>query len=177
MNVPGAAGPQAPGKQVEWVWLLHDDSEPAHDALEQLLRGAVETRSAAVLGPKIRDWADHQVILEAGVAIDTAGRRITGIEPREVDQGQHDGDRDCLAVGSAGMLIRRDIWDSVGGFDTGMALFREDVDFCWRVHAAGYRVRVITDAVVYHVEASARRRAAGIGRPPPAPASTGATRC
>jgi GT2 family glycosyltransferase len=157
VNIPGSAGPQAPGN-IEWVWLLHDDSEPAHDALEQLLRGAVETRSAGVLGPKIRDWADHQVILEAGVAIDTAGRRITSIEPREVDQGQHDGDRDCLAVGSAGMLIRRDIWDSVGGFDTDMGLFREDVDFCWRVHAAGHRVRLITDAVVYHVEASARRR-------------------
>ncbi len=157
VNVPGPAGPSASGN-VEWVWLLHDDSEPAHDALEQLLRGAVETRSAGVLGPKVRDWADHQVILEAGVAIDTAGRRITGIEPREVDQGQHDGDRDCLAVGSAGMLIRRDVWDSVGGFDTDMALFREDVDFCWRVHEAGHRVRLITDAVVYHVEASARRR-------------------
>jgi len=157
VNVPGSTGLPAPGN-VEWVWLLHDDSEPAHDALEQLLRGAVETRSAGVLGPKIRDWADHQIILEAGVAIDTAGRRITGIEPREVDQGQHDGDRDCLAVGSAGMLIRRDVWDSVGGFDTDMGLFREDVDFCWRVHAAGHRVRLITDAVVYHVEASARRR-------------------
>jgi GT2 family glycosyltransferase len=157
VNVPGSAGRSA-AERVEWVWLLHDDSEPAHDALEQLLRGTVETRSAGVLGPKVKDWADHQVILEAGVAIDTAGRRITGIEPREVDQGQHDGDRDCLAVGSAGMLIRRDVWDSVGGFDTDMALFREDVDFCWRVHEAGHRVRLITDAVVYHVEASARRR-------------------
>jgi len=157
VNVPASRG-LPPAEGVEWVWLLHDDSEPAPDALEQLLRGAAETRSAGVLGPKAKDWADRDVILEAGVTIDTAGRRITGIEPREVDQGQHDGDRDCLAVGSAGMLIRRDVWDSVGGFDTGMALFREDVDFCWRVHQAGYRVRLITDAVVYHVEASARRR-------------------
>ncbi|HEX4656006.1 MAG TPA: glycosyltransferase family 2 protein, partial [Streptosporangiaceae bacterium] len=157
VNVPGAAGPPS-GDRVEWVWLLHDDSEPAPDALEQLLRGAAETRSAAVLGPKVKDWADRRVILEAGITVDTVGRRITGIEPREVDQGQHDGDRDCLAVGSAGMLVRRDVWDSVRGFDTGMALFREDVDFCWRVHEAGHRVRVITDAVLYHVEASARRR-------------------
>ena len=157
VNVPASRG-LSPAEGVEWVWLLHDDSEPAPDALEQLLRGAAETRSAGVLGPKAKDWTDRDVILEAGVTIDTAGRRITGIEPREVDQGQHDGDRDCLAVGSAGMLVRRDVWDSVGGFDTGMALFREDLDFCWRVHQAGYRVRLITDAVVYHVEASARRR-------------------
>jgi len=157
VNVPGSAG-QPAAERAEWVWLLHDDSEPAPDALEQLLRGAAETRSAAVLGPKVRDWSDRRVILEAGITIDTVGRRITGVEPREVDQGQHDGDRDCLAVGSAGMLVRRDVWDSVGGFDTEMPLFREDVDFCWRVHQAGHRVRLITDAIVYHVEASARRR-------------------
>src|SRR6266480_2204337 len=144
--------------RTEWVWLLHDDSEPAPDALEQLLAGAREAPTAAVFGPKIMDWSDREVLLEAGTTIDRAGRRITGIEPREVDQGQHDGNRDVLAVSSAGMLARRDVWEQVGGFDPGMRLFREDTDFCWRVQAAGYRVRVVTDAVVYHVEATARNR-------------------
>jgi GT2 family glycosyltransferase len=150
--------PGPPGFAAEWVWLLHDDCAPAPDALAELLRGAAETPAAAVLGPKVLDWSDQRVILEAGLAIDTAGRRVTGTEPREIDQGQHDGDRDVLAVSSAGMLARRDVWDEVGGFDPGLRLFREDVDFCWRVHAAGYRVRLITDAVVYHVEASGRGR-------------------
>src|SRR5487761_419683 len=142
----------------EWIWLLHDDCEPEPDALAELLRGAAETPGVAVLGPKVLDWSDRRVILEVGPAIDTAGRRVSGPEPREIDQGQHDGDRDVLAVSSAGMLARRDVWDEVGGFDAGLSLFRDDVDFCWRVHAAGYRVRVITDAVVYHLEASARGR-------------------
>jgi len=144
--------------RTEWIWLLHDDSEPAPDALEQLLAGAREAPAAAVFGPKIMDWSDRDVLLEAGTTIDRAGRRITGIEPREVDQGQHDGNRDVVAVSSAGMLARRDVWEQVGGFDPGMRLFREDTDFCWRVQAAGYRVRVVTDAVVYHVEATARNR-------------------
>ncbi len=152
-HVPGTGG-----DRVEWIWLLHDDCEPAPDALESLLRGADAARSAAVLGPKVMDWSDRQVIREAGVTIDGAGRRVTGIEPREIDQGQHDGDRDMLAVGSAGMLVRRDVWEQLGGFDLYISLFRDDVDFCWRVHAAGFRVRVITDAVVYHMESSARRR-------------------
>ena len=165
-NVPGPAG-LAPGDRTEWVWLLHDDSEPAPDALEQLLRGAAEARSSAVLGPKVMDWADRRVLLEAGVTIDGAGRRITGVEPREVDQGQHDGDRDVMAVSSAGMLVRRDVWDQVGGFDPAMPLLRDDVDFCWRVHAAGHRVRVITDAVVYHLEATARNRRAPSAAPRP----------
>jgi GT2 family glycosyltransferase len=162
--VPGAPG-RGRGDEVEWLWLLHDDCEPAPDALEQLLRGATETPRAAVLGPKLRDWTDRNVVVEAGLSIDTAGRRVTGVEPREVDQGQHDGDRDSLAVCSAGMLVRRDVWERVGGFDPGMALFAEDIDFCWRVHEAGFRVRVITDAVVYHVRAATRaRRAVSVGR-------------
>ena len=165
-NVPGPAG-LAPGERTEWVWLLHDDCEPAPDALEQLLRGAAEARSSAVLGPKVMDWADRRVLLETGVTIDGAGRRITGIEPREVDQGQHDGDRDVMAVSSAGMLVRRDVWDQVGGFDPAMPLLRDDVNFCWRVHAAGHRVRVVTDAVVYHLEATARNRRTPSAAPRP----------
>src|SRR5690606_22526465 len=60
------------------------------------------------------------------------------------------------AVGSAGMLVRRDVWDRLGGFDVEYGIFRDDLDFCWRVHAAGYRVVTATDAVVYHAEAARR---------------------
>ena len=152
---PGSGSPADPAQ--EWIWLLHDDCEPAPDALEQMLRAASRNRSTAVLGPKLRDLADRQVLREAGVTVDRAGRRCTGIEPGEIDQGQHDGNRPVLAVSSAGMLIRRDVWDQVGGFDPNLPLMRDDLDFCWRVHAAGYDVRVITDAVVYHRDLSARQ--------------------
>jgi GT2 family glycosyltransferase len=153
--VPGSGPDQ--DTPAEWVWLLHDDCEPAADALEQMLRAAGRSRSTAVLGPKLRDLSNRRVLREVGVTTDRAGRRFTGVEPGEIDQGQHDGSRAVLAVSSAGMLIRRDVWDQVGGFDPNLPLFRDDIDFCWRVHAAGYEVRVITDAVVYHRELSARQ--------------------
>jgi GT2 family glycosyltransferase len=163
----GYGAPSRGDQPVEWIWLLHDDCEPAQDALAELLKVAHQTPGAAVLGPKVLDWSDRRVILEAGLAIDTAGRRVTGTEPREIDQGQHDGDRDVLAVSSAGMLVRRDVWTEVGGFDPELRLFRDDVDFCWRVHAAGYRVRLVTDAIVYHIEASGRgrRQISAVSRP------------
>ncbi|HEX3712439.1 MAG TPA: glycosyltransferase [Trebonia sp.] len=144
--------------RIEWIWLLHDDCEPAADALEKLLRAASKDRSVAVLGPKVLDGQDRRTLREVGVSIDRAGRRVTGIDPGEIDQGQHDHKRDVLAVGSAGMLVRRDLWDRLGGFDSGLKLFRDDVDFCWRAQAAGFRVQVVTDAVLYHRELSARRR-------------------
>jgi GT2 family glycosyltransferase len=144
-------------QQVEWVWLLHDDCEPAPNALDRLLQSASRDRSIVVLGPKVLDGADRRVLREAGISIDRSGRRVTGIDPGEIDQGQHDHNRAVLAVGSAGMLIRRDAWDHLGGFDTRLRLFRDDVDFCWRAQAAGYRVQVVTDAILYHRELTARK--------------------
>jgi GT2 family glycosyltransferase len=154
-------------KQIEWVWLLHDDSVPAHDALAQLLRVAESDPNAAVLGPKLRDWTDRRRLLELGVSIDGAGRRDTGVERLELDQGQHDGIRDVLGVSTAGMLVRRDVWEELGGLDQEFGLFRDDVDFGWRAHAAGHRVVLVSDAVVYHAEA-ARQGLRDIGQLAPA---------
>ena len=153
---------------VEWVWLLHDDSEPAADALGQLLLAAEDEPDAVVLGPKIRGWYDRHQLMEVGATVAANGRRWTGLERNEHDQGQHDEPRPVLSVGSAGMLVRRDVWDRLRGFDRSISIFRDDLDFCWRVNNAGYQVRVAPDAVVYHAEASARERrriGAGPNRP------------
>jgi GT2 family glycosyltransferase len=149
--------------RIEWIWLLHDDSAPAHDALDRLLGAAESDPRIGVLGPKLCDWTDRRVLLEIGVSTDGFGRRETGVEHRELDQGQHDGLRDVLAVSTAGMLVRRDVWDQLGGLDVTLGLFRDDIDFGWRAHAEGHRVVVVTDAVVFHAEASARQqRALGV---------------
>ncbi|WP_051468454.1 glycosyltransferase [Actinomadura oligospora] len=161
---PDAASPSATGKsspdggsdQVEWVWLLHDDSAPAPDALACLLKAADADPRIGVVGPKLRDWRNRRVLLSTGESMDAAGRRDTGIDSGDFDQGQHDGDRDVLAVSTAGMLVRRDLWDRLGGLETSFGLFRDDADLCFRAHAAGQRVVVVTDAVVYHAEAARR---------------------
>ncbi|MFE3830024.1 glycosyltransferase family 2 protein [Streptomyces sp. NPDC059092] len=151
--------PELPhGEPVQWLWLLHDDCAPAPDALAELLRVADSDQYAAVVGPKLRGWYDRKQLLEVGVTIANSGRRWTGLDRREQDQGQHDQVRTVLSVSSAGMLIRRDVWDELGGFDRRLPLMRDDVDLCWRAHAAGHRVLVAPDAVLRHAEASARER-------------------
>ena len=141
-----------------WLWILHDDSAPEPDALGALQRNAADQPSVAVWGPKVLGWDEPRRLLEVGVSISRAGRRHTGLERGEQDQGQYDGQRDTLAVGSAGLLVRRDLWSDLGGFDRSLPFFREDVDFGWRVNLAGHRVAVATDAVVHHAEAMARGR-------------------
>ncbi|MFI9172264.1 glycosyltransferase [Streptomyces lincolnensis] len=156
--------PELPhGEPVQWLWLLHDDCAPEPDALAQLLR-VVETEyelgrsDVAVVGPKLRGWYDRRQLLEVGVTIAHSGRRWTGLDRREQDQGQHDHVRAVLSVSTAGMLIRRDVFEQLGGFDRRLPLMRDDVDLCWRAHAAGYRVLIAPDAVVRHAEAASRER-------------------
>jgi len=165
---PGPPGPQPPRPEVaeptRWVWLLHDDCAPAPDALAALLAAAARDAAVAIAGPKVRAWTDRRLLLEIGVTISRTGRRETLLERREQDQGQHDGTRAVLAVNSAGMLVRRDVWDALGGLDPRLPFLRDDVDLGWRANLAGHRVVCTTDAVVHHVEAGARgRRALGAG--------------
>ncbi|GGK09247.1 integral membrane regulatory protein [Streptomyces camponoticapitis] len=151
--------PELPhGEPVQWLWLLHDDCAPDPDALAELLRVVDTDSHAAIVGPKLRGWYDRKQLLEVGVSIANSGRRWTGLDRREQDQGQHDQVRTVLSVSSAGMLIRRDVWEELGGFDRRLPLMRDDVDLCWRAHAAGHRVLVAPDAVLRHAEAAARER-------------------
>ncbi|WP_367322677.1 glycosyltransferase [Streptomyces sp. HUAS ZL42] len=151
------------GEPVQWLWLLHDDCAPEPDALAQLLR-VVENElelgrdDVAVVGPKLRGWYDRRQLLEVGVTIAHSGRRWTGLDRREQDQGQHDHVRPVLSVSTAGMLIRRDVFEQLGGFDRRLPLMRDDVDLCWRAHSAGHRVLIAPEAVVRHAEAASRER-------------------
>ncbi|MFT2019939.1 glycosyltransferase [Streptomyces sp. 796.1] len=151
--------PELPhGEPVQWLWLLHDDCAPEPSALTELLRVADASPRAAIVGPKLRSWYDRRQLLEVGVSIARSGRRWTGLERREQDQGQHDQVRPVLAVSSAGMLIRRDVWDELGGFDARLPLMRDDVDLCWRAQARGHQVLIAPDAALRHAEAAARER-------------------
>ncbi|MFG3499457.1 glycosyltransferase [Streptomyces sp. NPDC047928] len=151
--------PELPhGEPVQWLWLLHDDCAPEPDALAELLRVADADEYAAVVGPKLLGWYDRKQLLEVGVSIANSGRRWTGLDRREQDQGQHDQVRSVLSVSTAGMLIRRDVFEELGGFDRRLPLMRDDVDLCWRAHAAGHRVLVAPDAVLRHAEAASRER-------------------
>jgi N-acetylglucosaminyl-diphospho-decaprenol L-rhamnosyltransferase len=61
-------------------------------------------------------------------------------------------------VSGACFLARRSVLDEVGGFDEGYFMFAEDMDLCWRVNRAGWRVGFEPSAEVTHHEGVSRRR-------------------
>jgi len=165
LGVDVGGGSDSTDGEHTWLWLLHDDCAPEPSCLRELLTSAV-AHDAVVVGPKVLDWAGRRRLVEMGLSITGSGRRYTGLEGREYDQGQHDDRLDVLGVGTAGMLVRRDAWDALGGLDPQIDLFRDDVDFGWRARRAGYRVVVSPHAVVEHAAAATtgRRRPDASGK-------------
>jgi len=144
--------------QQEWLWILHDDCAPDRYALAKLLEAVVARPQVGIAGPKILGWYDRKHILEAGISITENGTRWTALEDREHDQGQHDEIKDVLAVSTAGMLIKRSLFEELGGFDPSLELFRDDIDLGWRAHIAGHSVVCVGEAILYHAEAASSER-------------------
>jgi len=84
------------------------------------------------------------------------------------------GERLCLAgywdpsraasvdwVTGAFLLVRRDAWDGIGGFDEAQWMYAEDLDLCWRARRAGWEVRYEPSARVHHELSVAAEKAFG----------------
>lgn len=66
-------------------------------------------------------------------------------------------------VTGACLLVRREVFDQVGGFDPAIFLFAEELEWCWRVHRAGWRIRLEPDVTVEH-RGGASGNAPGAGK-------------
>ncbi|MET1036134.1 MAG: glycosyltransferase family 2 protein [Arthrobacter sp.] len=144
----------------DWIWLIHDDSAPRPDALEHLLASVETTPSVTIAGCKQVDRDAPRHLIDVGLSISGWGERLAMIDVDELDQGQYDRKSDSFAVNSAGMLVRRDAWELLGGFDPALPGLGDDLDLCWRNRLAGHRVVVVPRATMLHA-ADAVRSVAG----------------
>jgi len=158
---PTASTASTSPSATEWLWLLHDDSAAAPDALTHLLDAARRSPSVGIAGPKLTTWDDPSRLLEVGQQITRSGRRAGGPARGEPDQGQHDHITDVLGVSTSGMLVRRDVFDLLGGFDQAFGQFRDDLDLSWRAHLAGHRVVVVPRARMREAAASTNGQRSG----------------
>lgn len=141
-----ADDPTAADPEDEWLWLLHDDSAAEPRTLAGLLEAVRRSPSVRVAGPKVVQWDDPRRLVAMGHQLTRSGRRIDAPAFGEPDQGQYDTRTDVIAVGTTGMLVRRDVYDDVHGFDDSFERSGSDLDFGWRAQLAGHRVIVVPAA-------------------------------
>lgn len=152
-------------KGASHLLFVHDDVAPAPDAVRLLLEAAYRG-NAGITTPKLVDWDNPDLLLGVGESADALGRPVSLVEHGELDQGQHDVEREVLVAPGACLLVRTDLFQRLGGFDRAATLTGEDVDLCWRAAVAGARTLTVPAARVRHRAALAngerRSRLGGI---------------
>jgi len=131
----------------ETVWILRDDTSVRPGAFAALASILDTSPSVGVVGPKQMDAESPVTIREMGESMTRSGYALQ-IAERELDQAQFDRTTDVLAVGEAGMLVRRSVWASLNGFDPALPALGGALDFCFRARSAGWLVEVVPAAVI-----------------------------
>jgi len=62
----------------------------------------------------------------------------------------HSAPREVDWISGAAMCIRREAWETVGGFDEGFFMYAEDMDWCLRARRAGFQIHYVPEAVITH---------------------------
>ncbi|HEV7948559.1 MAG TPA: glycosyltransferase family 2 protein [Glaciihabitans sp.] len=123
----------------DWLWILGQDSAPHPRALATLLHAVEIAPSVAIAGPKLMRWDRPDTIAEYGETLTNLGTSVALVE-NELDQAQHDVSSDLLGVAADGMLVRRSVWEHLGGFDPALPSIDASLDFSLRARLAGHRV-------------------------------------
>jgi len=141
----------------EFVLLMNNDIEITHpEWLDEMVGPAMEPGTGCV-GARL--WYPDGRLQHAGVVM-VCG--VAGHAHKLLGRGQHGYmgravlAQDFVAVTAACLLVRRSIYDEVGGLDEGLAVAFNDVDFCLKVHQAGYRNHWTPYAELVHHESVTR---------------------
>ena len=136
------------------IVFLNNDTVGRPRWLEGLLEHADAFPAAAAVGAKL--LYPNGTVQHAGIVVSQ------DLLPRHVYRGfdaQHPAvsrSRPFKAVTAACVLVRRALFEELGGFDTGFANGFEDVDLCLRLGAAGHEIHFCADSVLVHDEAATR---------------------
>lgn len=134
--------------------LVNDDVRVIHDDwLERMVGHVVQDRVGAV-GAML--YYPDDTVQHGGVTLGLGG--VAGHSHNRLPRG-HPGygarawlDQDLSCVTAGCMLVRREVFDAVGGFDERFAVAYNDVDLCLRITDAGWRIVWTPSAELYHDE-------------------------
>jgi GT2 family glycosyltransferase len=155
--------------EADYVLVLHDDAELDPEAVARLVEaaeGVPGLKDAGVVGAKVVDHENPRLLRDVGRSADRFGHAYTALQPGEIDQGQFDRMIEVLCVSSCAMLVSRDAWQRVGWFDERFDTEHAELDLCWRMRVAGFRVVMTPLARVRHRGASVEDRGARPGHSP-----------
>jgi len=144
--------------QGEYLLFLNNDVEVAEPTWLEAMLGHAQRDAVGVVGAKL--LYPDRTIQHAGVMIGLGGSCDHAFKGLHVESSSYLGltdlVRNCSAVTGACMMVRRAMFEAVGGFDENLRMAGGDVDFCFRVRERGCFVVYTPFAVLYHHESATR---------------------
>lgn len=143
--------------QADYYVLLNSDVEVPSNWICPIIAQMEADRSIAACQPKLLAHENRHLFEYAGAAggyIDSWGYpfcRGRLFDYCETDTGQYDETCEVFWASGAALFIRANIFEQLGGFDVRFFAHMEEIDLCWRIRRAGYRVFCCPKSVVYHV--------------------------
>ena len=141
----------------DYYVLLNQDVEVKPDWIEPVIDLMESDNTIAACQPKIRSFHNKENFEYAGAAggfIDTFGYTFCRgriFDTVEKDLGQYDETSEIFWASGAAMFIRAELYHDFGGLDDDFFAHMEEIDLCWRMKNAGYKIMFCPDSVVYHV--------------------------
>jgi GT2 family glycosyltransferase len=143
--------------EYDYFVLLNSDVQTPEGWLEPLIERLESDSSIAVTAPKILSVENKDMFEYAGAAggyIDYLGYpfcRGRILSTLEKDCGQYDDARELFWVSGAAFCVRKSVYQSLGGLCGDFFAHMEEIDLCWRMQLAGYKVVVEPKSMVYHL--------------------------
>jgi riboflavin kinase/FMN adenylyltransferase len=143
--------------KAKYYVILNSDVEVTEGWLDAPLALLEKDPTVAIVQPKIKAYSKKTHFEYAGAAggwMDALGypfcrgRIFSHTEP---DTGRHDTEQECFWAAGAAFFIRADLYHAFEGFDSDYFAHNEEIDLCWRIKRAGYRVVCTPASVVYHL--------------------------
>lgn len=139
------------------ILFIGDDVVLKDDAISQLVE-SMKYEDVGVVGTKLIFPVDISnkirpagKVQHIGLAVNIRGDIIHPLIGWSPDNPKTCISRDVFAVTGASMMVRRNLFNKVGGFDTVFGTgYYEDVDLCLKIRKLGYRIVMNTNAQAYH---------------------------
>jgi GT2 family glycosyltransferase len=141
----------------EYYVLLNSDIEVTAGWIKPVIELMDANPSIAACQPKIRSYHAPEKFEYAGAAggfIDHYGYpfcRGRMFQHLETDNGQYNDVSEIFWATGACMFVRAELYHKLGGLDEDFFAHMEEIDFCWRLKNAGYKIMYCPDSSVYHV--------------------------
>jgi len=142
----------------KYLLLLNDDIEVIEGGYMKRMAGQASVSGIGAVGAKLW-YPDGLTIQHAGITnlfVGPAHKLVSSTDDRMYYDGRNYFTFDLLAVTAACMMIRKDLYEGMGGMDETMPIAYNDVEFCFRLHKEGYRNVLRNDVILIHHESLSR---------------------